>query len=541
MNIAMHRILLIILCFMLGTSAYADGEYDKLDALIEQSDKITTERINYIKTIRQQLLTPGLTGRQCYEICNRLYTEYASFKFDSALVYSDKLLRYAERTNDRDCRNEALIKKAHIHSLAGLFTEAKEILEDVRVEELNRDLLVSYYEAWNLQLTLMSEFSSHTVIHERYSAEALEYKKKILKIASPDSYLYKSTQAAVMSSANKNREALNYFEPYLSEWETNEHEYAMIASNIASYYEQIGDKENCRKYLIMSAMADIEAATKETQALRKLASLLFEEGDVERAYRYLNISIDEANFYGTRLRNSQASELIPEIQKVYAANKEAQSRHIRIQMAVLTVIALLLIVGVVVISKLLRRYRDMNKQVYKMNQKLNDAVEDLQQANGQMREGNKLKDEYISRFLELSSTIIDRADVQHKFQNRLAREKKMEELYSELKSNAFIAECTKIFYENFDGAFLNIYPNFVSDVNELLVSDGKIIPKQGERLTTELRILALIRLGIQDNSKISSILRSSITTIYTYRSKLKARAKDRDNFEELVKMIGVYE
>ena len=147
-----------------------------------------------------------------------------------------------------------------------------------------------------------------------------------------------------------------------------------------------------------------------------------------------------------------------------------------------------------------------------------------------MTESNKIKDEYLGRFLELSSTLIDRAENQRKLENRLARDKKLAELYTELKSAKYITE---------DTAFLNIYPSFITEVNKLLSKENVIDPKD-EKLTTELRILALIRLGITDNQKIASILRSSITTIYTYRSKLKAKAIDKTTFEEKIKLIEAY-
>ena len=180
----------------------------------------------------------------------------------------------------------------------------------------------------------------------------------------------------------------------------------------------------------------------------------------------------------------------------------------------------------------------MNKQVVVMNHQLNEAVENLSKVNAQISETNSIKEEYIARFLELVSKFIDRVDERRKLYNRLAREKRMEELYTELKNSDFIQTATRHYYLNFDTAFLNIYPNFVMEVNLLLRPDGQIEPKGDERLTTELRILALIRLGITDNARISSILRASLTTVYTYRSKLKARALDHDGFENAVKKIG---
>ena len=161
--------------------------------------------------------------------------------------------------------------------------------------------------------------------------------------------------------------------------------------------------------------------------------------------------------------------------------------------------------------------------------------------NNQMKEANRIKDEYIGRFLELCSNLIHRGEERVKKLNRLARERKLEELYAELKSNSSINGGIRMFHQNFDTAFLNIYPNFVSEVNQLMTEGNSFdVDDDANKLTTELRVLALIRLGIQDNQKIADILRSSITTIYTYRSKLKSRARNKETFEDDIRRIATY-
>ena len=172
-----------------------------------------------------------------------------------------------------------------------------------------------------------------------------------------------------------------------------------------------------------------------------------------------------------------------------------------------------------------------------MNARLGDTVGQLNESNGLLREREKIKEEYIARFLTLSSRFIDRGEEQRKALYRLFRDRKHEDLLRELKSTHHGNENARLFYENFDNAFLNIYPTFVDEVNNLLQEGGKIEVRQGKRLTTESRVLALIRLGITDNQSIANILRASLTTIYTYRSKLKARAISKDDFEDQVKVI----
>lgn len=194
-------------------------------------------------------------------------------------------------------------------------------------------------------------------------------------------------------------------------------------------------------------------------------------------------------------------------------------------------------IGICVFS--LKKYRVANEKVQIANKELNKLVEQLKVLNGQMAENNHLKEQYISRFLQLASQFIDMSNERQKNLNRLARDHKLPELYAELKGQSYIQLLESMFYQNFDSAFLNIYPNFIAEVNKLLLPEMAIEQKNDKKMTTELRILALIRLGITDNNSISRILNASMTTIYTYRSKLKGRALDKNTFEEKVKLIDV--
>jgi hypothetical protein len=209
-------------------------------------------------------------------------------------------------------------------------------------------------------------------------------------------------------------------------------------------------------------------------------------------------------------------------------------------LAILSVITLLLIGTITFILSMMRKRRAAIEKINTLNQELERRNAAIEAANNEMKESNRIKDEYIGRFLELSSNYIQRDEERAKLLNRLARDKKMAELYAELKSSAPINESIRLFYQNFDTAFLNIYPNFIKEVNSLMANGNQFEVDGGQKLTTELRILALIRLGINDNQKIADILRSSITTIYTYRSKIKSRALSKDTFEDEIRIIATY-
>ena len=330
----------------------------------------------------------------------------------------------------------------------------------------------------------------------------------------------------------------------MDNYRSGERMYSIITSTMSFYYSQLGDKEHQMEYLIKSAESDLEGCIRENTSLRAIADRLFDEGDIDRAYRYMRVAVDDANFYGTRLRNIQASRIVPKILSAYQTKQEQGHRKMMWLLGIISVIALLLVCGVIAIYQLLKRYRRLNEQKKAINEELRhvnaqlgETVEELHDANGLLQEREQLKEQYIARFMALSSKFIDRGEEQRKALYRLYRDRKTEDLARELKSTNFGNENARLFYEDFDNAFLNIYPTFVDEVNKLLQEDGKIEVKQGKRLTTESRVLALIRIGITDNQSIAAILRASLTTIYTYRSKLKARAIDKDTFENDVKAI----
>lgn len=313
-------------------------------------------------------------------------------------------------------------------------------------------------------------------------------------------------------------------------------DYSVITSDLAHFYFCKKDFEMRKYYLLLSAISDVQGAIRENNSMRDLASLLMDEGDYDRAYKYINVSINDALFYGTRLRNMQTVRLEPKIIEAYQRTQVKNKQTLTVVIVIISVITVLLVVALFFLLQYLRRYHRTTRVVNDVNSKLSDTVEQVKKANDQLREDGQIKEQYLSRFIELSSILIDRFDDRRKQANRLVREHKLDELYTYLKSSAKTSEDIKLFYSNFDEAFLNIYPNFPDAVNALMTPEGQFNVK-GNTLNTELRILALIRLGIKDNNRIAAILRSSITTIYTYRSKMKARSLAKDDFENKVESL----
>ena len=536
--------IVVALAGIISTSAASSVDFSRLDSLIAEQSHIIDRKEAHLSQLKERLSRETAPADR-YGTIKQLYEEYAAYQYDSAYAYVSQCLALARQMSDDRLLNESRLDLAHILSTACLMDQARLLLGQIDTTRLSATQLIRYYRTCTDLLIYQAEYMQGT----QYAAEAvqqlIDLRRRTAALNVPhDDVNYLLTLAECRADSGQSRQAISLLEGLMQHYHSGERLYSIITSTMSFHYAQLGDKEKQMQYLIKSAESDLEGCIRENTSLRAIADILFDEGDIDRAYRYMRVAVDDANFYGTRLRNIQSSRIVPKILDAYQTKQERNRRNMMWLLGIISVIALLLVGGVIAIYQLLKRYRRLNEQkkaineqLSQVNARLGDTVEQLHESNVMLREREKLKEEYIARFLTLSSRFVDRGEEQRKALYRLYRDRKTEDLARELKSTHFGAENAKLFYENFDHAFLNIYPNFVDEVNKLLQEDGKIEVKQGKRLTTESRVLALIRIGITDNQSIAAILRASLTTIYTYRSKLKARAINKDDFEAQVKAI----
>ena len=537
-------VIVVVLAGIISASAASSVDFSRLDSLIAEQSHIIDRKEAHLSQLKERLSRESAPADR-YGTIKQLYEEYAAYQYDSAYAYVSQCLALARQMSDDRLLNESRLDLAHILSTACLMDQARLLLGQIDTTRLSATQLIRYYRTCTDLLIYQAEYMQGT----QYAAEAvqqlIDLRRRTAALNVPhDDVNYMLTLAECRADSGQSRQAISLLEGLMQHYHSGERLYSIITSTMSFHYGQLGDKEKQMQYLVKSAESDLEGCIRENTSLRAIADILFDEGDIDRAYRYMRVAVDDANFYGTRLRNIQSSRIVPKILDAYQTKQERNHRNMMWLLGIISVIALLLVGGVIAIYQLLKRYRRLNEQkkaineqLSQVNARLGDTVEQLHESNVMLREREKLKEEYIARFLTLSSRFVDRGEEQRKALYRLYRDRKTEDLVRELKSTHFGAENAKLFYENFDHAFLNIYPNFVDEVNKLLQEDGKIEVKQGKRLTTEARVLALIRIGITDNQSIAAILRASLTTIYTYRSKLKARAINKDDFEAQVKAI----
>ena len=569
----MIRFLLVPVLLFLATTCPASQQsnqalYHTLDSLIANYNQLTAEKERRVTNIKDGVrgikLSPeqqydlnqrlsnikdGVRGiklspEQQYDLNQRLYDEYVAYKFDSAFYYIEKNVNALSSSADHDRFAASAVRMAHILAVTGLFDRARRLLDKVNPDSISDQQKIAYYTQQSELNLYRSEMAQFTNYFYDYIKRAQYYRQLVMQIAPKDSYDYVFNRATYICEAGDTEEAIRILEAYLNKTEQGTRIYSIITSTLAFFYQNKGVSEKQEYYLLLSAISDERSAIRENNSLRSLSELLMDRGNYDDAYRYLLQAISEAKFYGSRIRLMQVGRMAPQILQLYDAERTRTQQRTSLLLMVISIISIIL-AGIIVYTLILyRKKHAAGLKIIEMNKMLASHSEEIESVNTQMKEANRIKEEYIGRFMELSSQLISDSEQRLKQLNRLARERKLEELYAELKTMEPVNKGIRKFHSHFDTAFLNIYPNFISEVNNLLNPECRFDVEQDgtpvKHLSTELRVLALIRLDITDNQEIADILRSSITTIYTYRSKIKARAINKESFEDDVRKIATY-
>ena len=545
----MIRFLLVPVLLLIATTCSASQQsnqalYHTLDSLIANYNQLTAEKERRVTNIKDGVRGIKLSPEQQYDLNQRLYDEYVAYKFDSAFYYIEKNVNALSSSADHDRFAASAVRMAHILAVTGLFDRARRLLDKVNPDSISDQQKIAYYTQQSELNLYRSEMAQFTNYFYDYIKRAQYYRQLVMQIAPKDSYDYVFNRATYICEVGDTEEAIRILEAYLNKTEQGTRIYSIITSTLAFFYQNKGVSEKQEYYLLLSAISDERSAIRENNSLRSLSELLMDRGNYDDAYRYLLQAISEAKFYGSRIRLMQVGRMAPQILQLYDAERTRTQQRTSLLLMVISFISIIL-AGIIVYTLILyRKKHAAGLKIIEMNKMLASHSEEIENVNTQMKEANRIKEEYIGRFLELSSQLISDSEQRLKQLNRLARERKLEELYAELKTMEPVNKGIRKFHSHFDTAFLNIYPNFISEVNNLLNPECRFDVEQDgtpvKHLSTELRVLALIRLDITDNQEIADILRSSITTIYTYRSKIKARAINKESFEDDVRKIATY-
>ncbi len=537
-------LLLSFNCFSL-VGENVDSLLNVLDKSIEGHEEYALQKENYLRKLKETAAKVPSVSFERYDLNMQIYKEYKAFICDSAILYLNENIILAEQLRDVKREIDSKLLLSCLLSSTGMYKEAVDILGTVDRQEIDTTQLLDYYSTFNHIYSEIGFYTQDKYSSSRYWNISGTYKDSLSILLDTQSEQYLALKESSYRDAGQFDEAFKINDVRLAQTTPGTSQYALVTYYRSLIYQNQQDKEKEKYYLILSAIADIQTATKDHASLWMLAQLLYEEGDVERAYRYMRFSWNETKFYNARLRSWQSAGILSMIDKTYQAISEKQNRSLQLYLTLISALTLLLIAAMIYIYRQMKRLSIARNHLQTANGKLKTLNDDLQQmnvslqsANLELSESNQIKEEYIARFVKLCSTYIDKLDAYRRMVNRKISSGQTEELFRITRSQKALDDELKELYDNFDTAFLHLFPDFVGKFNALLQEDGRIVLKKGELLNTELRIFALIRLGIDDSSQIAEFLRYSVNTIYNYRAKVKNKAcVSRDDFEKLVEQI----
>ena len=514
-----------------GSEAVAhriDSLIKVLDGVISNRDEflaVKEARIASLKEQRAQLKSP----REVFDCNENIIREYESFVCDSAKSYLRQNLKLAMELRDSSLIQQTAIHLALIYSMSGQFVKAREMFDKVQFNRLPDHLKV--YLGWSeiKYFDNMERSTDEPQFRDEYRNAKLQWRDTIINMLGEGSDLRLKEEAMRNSDLGNHKAALDVCLEFFAKESPETHDYAMMAMWASRIFDKLGNMDLRKEHLLLAAITDTRLAVKENEALLSLAEMLYAEGDIDRAYRYMHAALDDANFYNSRFKNSQIARIYPLVEVSYLNMLKEQSRRMRVYTTCVALLAVML--GVMALVSFRQR-----RTVQRSRAELKKANGRLERATRKLAEANIIRERYVGYFMHQSSINVNRLDEFRKNVNRKIKANQIDDLYV-LSSRPLEKELEEL-YSNFDKAFLNLYPNFIEEFNRLLKPESHFAVTK-DKLNTSLRIFALIRLGITDMTQIANFLHYSVQTVYNYKSRVrKVSLLSSEEFEEKVKKIG---
>jgi hypothetical protein len=529
----MKKTLSLTLFLLAGILSGYGGERDSLLRVLDETINRRSlyirqkeAQIAELKRVKAQLTAPIDRYRQN----TRIIGEYESFVCDSAEKYIRENIRLAEQMDDRPLLDEAKLRLAFVYSLSGLFVQAEQQFSSVDFASLPDYLKVFY--GWNIirYYENLIKYTGDTKFTVDYERRKEAFRDTVMTLLGKDSPEYRKEQAFKLQYDGRYAEAIALLMPIFRRSHPDTHTYAMEAMGLAKNYRLWGKHDLEERYLLLAAITDARLSVEENEALLTLSANLYRKGDVTRAYNYVKAAMADAAYYNSRFRNTVIARVHPIIENSYLQQIEKQRKSLRLFTLLMALFVLALAVT------LYFNYRQI-KLVSKARRNLKRINEKLSALNVKLDEANLVKEKYIGYFMNQCAVYVNRLDEFRKLVNRKVKTGQLDELHK-LSSRPFEKEIEEL-YGNFDTAFLELYPHFIDGFNALLQPSERFRLAKGQ-LNTELRIFALIRLGITDMGQIATFLHYSVQTIYNYKSKVKRSALPTvSNLDEAVMKLGI--
>lgn len=541
-------ILYVILFLITTLKCYAktplDSLLNELDQTIRNEKTYTEHKINYINSLKGKLSASSLTDEDKYLLYQQLAKEYETFRCDTAILFSAERLELAEKTHNPNWINDSKFQLAFTLSKASMFEKTIQVLDGIDKDKLLPEQMVTYYKAYYNTYIFLTEFYQHGYQIEELSRKREAYHDSLLMVLPTSTFEYAvnfGTKYIQQGEYDRAEELLFSYFPKV--W-PDTRDFGLYTSIIAYLYEGKGDPEKRKEYLAMSAIADIKSANKENISLRFLADLIFQDGDIKRANVYVKKSMEDANYYNGRLRNIQTSRIFSIINEAYQLDRAWQQRKLSLLLLLAGFLVAVLMLTFYFMIRQMKKLSKAKQEIMRINERLNELNNNLYEINKIQRETNRslndanhIKEQLISSFLDICTEYIDKLKRFKLSVNRKVKAGQINDIIKITNNTDQTAQELKELYANFDKAFLTIYPDFIKEFNQLLREEERY-PEKEDSLNQELRIFALVRLGITDRNKIATFLHYTLRTVYNYRHKIKSKAiNQEDDFEEQVKLI----
>lgn len=536
----MKRLIIIFVVMLAGTFSIQAQELRtlllELDKCVEKKETYRAERHERIDSLRQQVET--VQGAQLLEVYEAMYQTYSHFQTDSALFYLDKMNQLTELQEDPQKRTWVALNMAEQLAIMGAYSDAEDKVKKLNTTDMNQEERTRYYHVCRTIYGWMADYMSSTPSLSKELRHKTDLYRDSIISTDTDPLSRDIVRADHLLANGKRDEAKQLIENYLPYAEKEQKSYVHFI--LSEIYRQQNNSTEQMRHLALVAIEDLKRGVTEYAALPLLATKLKEQGEVVRAYNYLFCSMEDANFCNAKLRTMEISEVFPIIEKSYKQKERLARQTERGLLLGVSVMTIMLVLVVLYLRSQMHKLSQTRQQLSVANDQLEQANrllgqrnDTLQESNAMLQQMDRVKEEYIALFLDRCRTYLSALEKYRKSLLKLAKSNQSAELMKKLKDDTLIEEEQQKLYNEFDEAFLDLHPDFVERFNALLRPEERLTPKRHERLNTELRIFALIRLGVTDTAQIAQFLDYSMPTIYNYRSRIRSKSiYPKEEFEE---------
>lgn len=510
----------------------------ELDDVISRQEEIESAKDSYIELIKGRY-SEAMSPDEKYTILDELYNEYYNYNIDSAIFYARTKLDIAFDAAEQDLVDDAILDIADRYVMSGMYLAAHDIISEISADRLDVLLVPRYYHIWHSLYTGLEDGCDDPVQKTEYRKLKQQYREQLFSLLGKNDISRLYVMADIYVDEGRADELLDTLNAKFNE-DIPIHDKAVLSYIYANISDSYGHDDDATLYFAKSAIFDLMTPVHEYKSLYELASKLYDAGDIKRAYRYISRSINDAITANALINIQSINRSLPIISRSYHTQMLHNRRQLSVLSGILGIMAVLLIGAVIVTLKEQRKARQAEKRTSEINEELKSINRKMEEYILLLKESNNIKEIYIGRYIDLCSEYIGRMERYRSMLNRTARTEGFEAVRNALKSSEFIDKELNEFYEQFDATFLQLFPDFIKDLNALLQPDKRIELKTRDGImTTELRIFALIRLGITDSVKIAEFLRRSVSTVYNYRVKMRNAAfNSREDFEKQIMGIG---